>query len=231
MKLHNKLHLGSGNNTPRGWVNLDGSWNAKLAKHPTLKKMFVLFRLLPQEILDIAWSKDIVIHDLTKPLPFSNSSFQSIYSSHTLEHLFYNDALELLRESHRILKKGGIIRIVVPDLESAILEYMGKSRFGSKNNKYAHEPPADRLQRRIFLRTLHPPKGHLLTRIYNTLKDYNTHKWMYDQKSLKNIMKQAGFTNLKKMPFHKSKIKGIHKIEQSNRVEHGVGLCIEGVKK
>ena len=31
-KLYKKLHIGCGPFTPSGWVNLDGSWNAKLAK-------------------------------------------------------------------------------------------------------------------------------------------------------------------------------------------------------
>lgn len=228
---YKKLHLGSGNHTPSGWVNVDGSWNAWLAKFPTIRKIFKILRLLPSEYLDMNWNKDIVIHDITKPLPFSDDSFIAIYSSHTLEHLYREDALKLLKESHRVLKKNGVIRKVVPDLESAILEYIGKSRYEQKNSKYSEDASADRLQKRIFLRESHRPKGNILTRIYNTLKDYNSHKWMYDAESLTKIMKEAGFKNLKQMPYNKSKIKGIEKIEKSNAIIGGVGLCIEGVKK
>ena len=48
-------------------------------------------------------------------LPFESSSFGFIYSEHFLEHLTPSLALELLRECHRILKVGGVLRTVVPD--------------------------------------------------------------------------------------------------------------------
>ena len=51
------------------------------------------------------------------PNPTDDSTVDFVYSSHFLEHLYRADAQRILRESFRVLKLGGTIRISVPDLE------------------------------------------------------------------------------------------------------------------
>lgn len=51
-------------------------------------------------------------------LPFPELRFEGIYSSHCLEHLKENQVKWWLSESLRVLKKGGVIRITVPDIEA-----------------------------------------------------------------------------------------------------------------
>lgn len=46
-------------------------------------------------------------------LPFKDKSFNTVYMRHLLEHL--EVPLMSLAEAHRVLKKGGIIRVEVPD--------------------------------------------------------------------------------------------------------------------
>lgn len=48
-------------------------------------------------------------------LPFEDNSFTFIYSEHFFEHLTPGLARELLKECHRVLKVGGVIRTTVPD--------------------------------------------------------------------------------------------------------------------
>jgi predicted SAM-dependent methyltransferase len=48
-------------------------------------------------------------------LPAKDSSVTFVFSEHFLEHLFFDEALALLVECHRILTPGGIVRVVVPD--------------------------------------------------------------------------------------------------------------------
>ena len=62
--------------------------------------------------------------DLRKKLPFHENYFDLVYHSHVLEHFTCTDAKNLLDECYRILKPGGIIRIVVPDLENIVREYL-----------------------------------------------------------------------------------------------------------
>lgn len=69
-------------------------------------------------------SNEILRHDVTNPLPFEDSSYDACYSSHVLEHLSRDEALLLLTEIHRVLKPGGIIRLVVPDLEGIVRTYL-----------------------------------------------------------------------------------------------------------
>jgi len=67
----------------------------------------------------------ILRHDAAKPLPFPDGSFDACYSSHVLEHLRLEDAPLFLTETRRVLKPGGVLRVVVPDLEGIARAYLG----------------------------------------------------------------------------------------------------------
>ena len=62
--------------------------------------------------------------NLLKGFPFDNDSFDVVYSSHVLEHFTKEQAKTLLAEARRVLKPGGVLRIVVPDLENVCAEYL-----------------------------------------------------------------------------------------------------------
>jgi predicted SAM-dependent methyltransferase len=66
----------------------------------------------------------VTAHDLRRGFPFSAGSFDAAYGSHVLEHLEPDAASRLLRDCHRILRPGGILRIVVPDLEAIARLYL-----------------------------------------------------------------------------------------------------------
>jgi hypothetical protein len=66
----------------------------------------------------------VVACDITRGLPYGSNEFDTVYHSHVLEHLDCDKALPFLRECHRVLKKEGIIRVVVPDLEQIAREYL-----------------------------------------------------------------------------------------------------------
>jgi SAM-dependent methyltransferase len=68
---------------------------------------------------------DVLAVDLRRPLPFAAASFTAVYASHVIEHLAPVEADRLLREAHRVLAPGGIVRIVVPDLEGIVRAYLG----------------------------------------------------------------------------------------------------------
>jgi predicted SAM-dependent methyltransferase len=225
-----KLHLGCGLNTPEGWIHVDGSWNAWMAKYPTLRRVFKVIRFLPADLKDIAWNPDIIIHDLRKPLPFPNDHFTAIYASHLLEHLYLNEAKALLKEGVRVLIPGGILRMVVPDLRSILAEYMGgrPSGEGSENREANHR--ADRLNERLMFRSCKPRSGNIFLRIYSSLKDLHSHKWMYDAESLIFYFQEAGLVNVREMEYLRSQIEGIEKIEKAESILNGEGICVEGRK-
>jgi len=124
-----RLNLGCGLQAPPGWINVDGSWNARLAKFPGLRKIFAAVHVLSPDKAAIPWSSSIYIHDIRKPLPFANGSASAVFASHVLEHLYRDEGQQLIRESRRVLCPGGILRLIVPDLEAIVQEY------------YAERPP------------------------------------------------------------------------------------------
>jgi SAM-dependent methyltransferase len=54
--------------------------------------------------------------DLRDGIPYADESFDVAYHSNFLEHLDRADAEAFLRECRRVLRPGGILRVVVPDL-------------------------------------------------------------------------------------------------------------------
>jgi len=92
------LNLGSG---PRGlndshWVNVDGYMDTNV--HYCM--------------------------DFTRQFPFSNNCFDGIFCEHVFEHFTQEEGLTFLKECFRILKPGGVIRIIVPDGEKIIRTYI-----------------------------------------------------------------------------------------------------------
>lgn len=72
------------------------------------------------DILDLSdWSRAngyrFTRHDLTRGLWFDDGVVDIIYASHVLEHFPHAQGLAVLKEFHRVLKPGGICRIIVPD--------------------------------------------------------------------------------------------------------------------
>jgi len=84
---HPLLHIGSGDKALPGWVNID---------------------LKPHAGVD-------VVADVNKGLDFSE--VQAVYAEHFLEHLTIVQAMKFLLESHRVLRKGGWLRLSTPNLD------------------------------------------------------------------------------------------------------------------
>ena len=71
--------------------------------------------------------------DVRQALPFAADSFDAVYHAHVLEHFEAQAGQKLLRECLRVLKPGGTLRVVVPDLEQIselYLDRLRKSRAG-----------------------------------------------------------------------------------------------------
>jgi SAM-dependent methyltransferase len=62
--------------------------------------------------------------DLRDGIPYPGESFDVVYHSNFLEHLDRAGAERLLRECRRVLRPGGLLRVVVPDLELQARAYL-----------------------------------------------------------------------------------------------------------
>lgn len=87
------LNVGAGGTLPRGdWVNVDFPY-----EHPEMGGNYVR-------------------HDVrVQPWPFAGDSVDGLIACHLLEHFDTQDGVDFLRECRRVLKPGGVCRIVVPD--------------------------------------------------------------------------------------------------------------------
>jgi len=169
------------------------------------------------------------VHDLTKPLPFKENSVSVIYGAHVLEHLYLADAQRLLGECKRVLRPGGVIRLVVPDLRSMVASYL-KNKNGGSPSPSERIAAADKLNEMLMFRSPAPPKGNFLFKFYSLWKDFHHHKWMYDSDSLIRYMEIAGFTAVSEKGYLQSDIPGIEEVEEAGRVLDGAGICVEAKK-
>lgn len=66
-----------------------------------------------------------VIWDIKDGLPFPDSSFEIVCSSHFLEHLTDKENKELFKEIYRVLKPGGETQHVMPHLKDPTARFFG----------------------------------------------------------------------------------------------------------
>lgn len=225
-----RLHLGCAYKTPTGWINVDGSWNARLARFPLARKLLKKLHVFPDSLLNMPWSPNILIHDVRKPLPFQENSMSVIYASHLLEHLYLNESKRLLCECFRVLEPGGILRLVVPDLQAIVLEYQGERLIGDPKDPIHALNRADRLNRRLLMREPELKRLSLPHKLYTALTDFHSHKWMNDAESLIAYVQASGFVQVEEKKFLQSSIEGIEEVEEAERVLNGAGVCVEGIK-
>lgn len=67
---------------------------------------------------------DVLTVDITQGLPFDAETCDAVYASHVLEHVAVGEACRFVAEIWRVLKPGGVVRLVVPDLEGIARAYL-----------------------------------------------------------------------------------------------------------
>lgn len=69
-------------------------------------------------------SESVLQANLLERLPVDEGSVQLVYSSHFLEHIPKPQVKSFLAECFRVLKSGGVLRLVLPDLEEMARSYL-----------------------------------------------------------------------------------------------------------
>jgi len=93
--MNRKLNFGCGTRYVDGWENIDF-----YSSGPAVRRV-----------------------NLLHGLPYPPNSFDLVYSSHVLEHFTRPQCRAMLLECFRVLKPGGSVRVVVPDIALTIDEY------------------------------------------------------------------------------------------------------------
>ena len=153
-----KLQIGAGFNVLDGWVNVDSD--------PEIS--------------------GVVYMDAAGRFPFPDRCLDYIFSEHLVEHLPHADGLHMLRESFRVLKPGGKIRVVTPDLEFYV------SLFAKNRSD---------LQERYLSWATRAYLPHVEIRqpafLLNHHMRYWGHQFLYDRETLRRSVCDAGFGDLR----------------------------------
>jgi predicted SAM-dependent methyltransferase len=168
-----RLNLGSATSRLVGWVNVD----------------------LVGDGADLTW-------DLTKPLPFDKGSVQAIFHEHLLEHFELPAAVALLRESHRLLASGGVLRIGVPDAGAYLCSYA--------------DPDSH------FLQETRPGRPTRMLAVQEVFFDHG-HRSAYDFQTLALLLLATGFHSVERRSFGESQLEpcpdGQHRRQETLYVE------------
>lgn len=143
-----KVHLGCGKRYIPGFIHID------LVDHP-----------------HIDYKSDV--SDLSM---FGDNSVDLIYACHVLEHFKRYEIEEVLREWHRVLKLGGILRVAVPDFEAVVIVY----------EEYK--------DMELVIGLLCGRQNH----------DYNFHHVVFDFRYLKKLLTKVGFKNVHRYDWRKT---------------------------
>lgn len=119
-----------------------------------------------------------VVADLHGSLPFITGTIDQIVSIATLEHFNVSDVKKVLREFHRVLKRGGVLEIGIPSLKKIFLYYEE-----------------------------HGCDDTVLRYLHGGLKDnYDIHLCVTDYTRFKKILEDGEFTDVEEQeydyPFH-----------------------------
>lgn len=152
------LHLGCGPKRLPGFINIDGNFLHKTN----------------------LWL------DLRNGLPFPDCTVASIYSCHVFEHFYPDDLAQLLRECHRVLRPGGGLRGVVPDMGGAVLAYVE--------------------QRRDYFIDFPRPLCSFGGKLSNLLFCDGNHRQCFDFSYMEEMLGEAGFAEIWKSSSAESRI-------------------------
>ncbi len=185
-----------------GVINIDWSIYLRLKRMKIFRPVVPLF--VKGERLDRFNSlpDNIMVHNLAKGIPFNSDSVDVVYHSHLLEHLDRDVAEKFLIEAKRVLKPGGIHRIVVPDFRKACRAYIAHISSCETNPEESDNHDsyiATLLEQSVRREASGTSQQNSLRRFVENLilgdarRRGETHQWMYDRINLKSKLINIGY--------------------------------------
>lgn len=208
--MKNELYVqyGCGLSAPVEWENFDASPTLLIQRTP------VLGTLLKKK-LNCNFPSNVRFGDIVKGLPIVKNSCDGIYCSHVLEHLSLRDLRAALQNTYKLLKKDGIFRCVVPDLEYAAREYIHTLDQGDSSASIT-------FLKSTLLGEETRPVGmrKLLSGMFGNL----SHLWMWDYSSLAAELKSVGFVAVRRCQFDDCEDKMFQVVEDKLRFINAVAI-------
>jgi predicted SAM-dependent methyltransferase len=156
-----RLQLGAGEHPQPDWLNTD--------------------------LHDYGRGDELVYLDVRRPFPLPDASFDFVYSEHMIEHLTYAEGQRCLRETLRVLKPEGRIRVATPSLERLAALYDG----GEVARRYVRWA-VDTLEPEVEA----PLPGVVINNFFRSWG----HRFVYDPETLRYALDEAGFVEIEERP-------------------------------
>jgi hypothetical protein len=184
-----QLHLGCFDAPAEGWLNTDITPHIWISRIPLAARALHLVGKLSSERM--AQHRDGVFRKVTylnvsRDFPYEAESFRAIFTCHMLEHLYPPTAMHCMRECYRVLCRGGVLRIVIPDLDRIVSNY---------------DPTAPN----AFLQSIFE---------YGRGLEKNSHHWHYNYSSLKAALRVVGFSKVQRCKFQVGECPDLKKIDR-----------------
>jgi predicted SAM-dependent methyltransferase len=184
-----RLHVAAGTNRLDGWLNTD--------IFPHLSLLFL---------------------DATHRFPIRDSIVSYIFSEHFIEHVPRHAAQAFFRESLRVLKPGGVLRISTPDVQALSEAYLN-------NPEQAHL--LNERNRGLGYQYASYPID-----ILNTAFKEDFHVCLYDAQTLQQLLGEAGFRDITRCKVGESRHAALSGIERHfvGTIEDEFTLVMEAIK-
>lgn len=157
--------------------------------------------------------------DISQHIPLPDNHVDLIFSRGTMEHLKYAELINCLIENYRILKKGGAVRMLVPDFDLMIQKYLDKKI----------EPTSDTEMARWDLYERAPINGVSETFVNSAL--YHDHYYLHNYDTLSKALTKCGFVNIKKVSPGETIVSEIsHILKDAETGRTNVEILIEAQK-
>ena len=132
-----------------------------------------------------------VIGSMTDLSMIESNSFDAVYSSHNIEHLYMHEANKAVKEFKRVLKHDGYVMIVCPDIISTCEAIIEK---GPMEPLYYLRNNQNELDKNLFVAGIDILYGWRAPIQQGNY--YMAHKSAYSEKSLTSLFIEAGFNKV-----------------------------------
>jgi predicted SAM-dependent methyltransferase len=159
--------------------------------------------------------------DLERTLPLPDASLAYVFGEHMIGALSEQAAMRLLRELHRVLRPGGVLRLATPDLEKLIAIYRDENPVVARED-YARYLDAE------------TGKPHATPcQLFNDVVRLWGIRYTYDEEDLTRRLRETGFADIERVEPGESRHAALRGLERHGEawVNRAEALCLEATRR